>query len=152
MGPLLHVRSWHFSCIQIERGHKTNTPGILTDFCDGEVFRSHPLFSVHCGALQITLYYDDVEICNPLGSKRKTHTQGTCDDYFIVCMFSLFTLVIVGIFYFTLLNLHPKLRSKYTAIHLMALCNTSYIDKYSMNAVIRPFVDDLKKLVRVFHS
>lgn len=27
------------------------------------------------------------------------------------------------------------------------LCKTSYIKKYSMNCVIRPIIDDLKKLV-----
>ena len=61
--------------------------------------------------------------------------------------------VITGFFYFTLGNLHPKLRSKYRAIQLVALCNTSYIDKYSMNAVLQPFVDDLKRLViTLIHS
>ncbi len=40
------------------------------------MFRSHPLFSVHCDGLQLFLYYDDVEVCNPLGSKRKIHKLG----------------------------------------------------------------------------
>ncbi len=49
---------------------------MFSDYCDGEAFQTHPLFSVHMGALQIIMYYDDVEICNPLGSKRKKHKQG----------------------------------------------------------------------------
>ena len=28
-------------------------------------------------ALQLTLYYDDLEVCNPLGSKAKIHKLGT---------------------------------------------------------------------------
>ena len=27
-------------------------------------------------ALQITLYYDELEVCNPLGSRRKKHKLG----------------------------------------------------------------------------
>ncbi len=57
---------------------KSCNKDVLSDYCDGEAFQAHPLFSVRHGALEITLYYDDVEICNPLGSKRKIHKQGTC--------------------------------------------------------------------------
>ena len=54
----------------------TDVDGYLKDYCDGENFKSHPLFSVHSRALQIFLYYDDLEICNPLGSKRGVHKIG----------------------------------------------------------------------------
>ncbi len=50
--------------------------GKLGDYCDGEQFRSHPLFQKDACALQVTLYYDDVEVCNPLGSKAKIHKLG----------------------------------------------------------------------------
>ena len=33
----------------------------------------HPIFSVDKQGLQLLLYNDDVEICNPLGSKSKIH-------------------------------------------------------------------------------
>ncbi len=61
--------------MQVERGHQSRD-GILRDFCDGRVFKSHPLFSVVVNSLQMLLYYDDVEICNPLGSSRIKHKQG----------------------------------------------------------------------------
>ena len=61
---------------QIECGHRT-TSTILYDYCDGETFATHPLFSVHRDALQIILYFDEVELCNPLGSKVKVHKLGT---------------------------------------------------------------------------
>ena len=48
----------------------------MADYCDGSVFRNHPLFSVDPTALQITLYYDEVEIVNPLGSKTGKHKLG----------------------------------------------------------------------------
>jgi len=46
------------------------------EFCDGQGFKNHPLFSMHNNALQIFLYFDEVEICNPLGSKVKIHKIG----------------------------------------------------------------------------
>lgn len=58
----------------------------MEDICDGECFKSHPLFSVTgCDGLQILFYYDDVEVCNPLQSSRLKHKLGTV--YFISCQF-----------------------------------------------------------------
>jgi len=51
----------------------SNEPGWLTDYSDGEAFKKHPLFMSDPTALRIFLYYDDLEVCNPLGSKAKTH-------------------------------------------------------------------------------
>ena len=62
---------------QVERGHSNDT-GMLADFCDGAYYKNHSLFSVHKNALQIMMYYDDVEVCNALGSHTKVHKLGTC--------------------------------------------------------------------------
>lgn len=48
----------------------------MGDYCDGHQFKHHPLFSEDPCALQIFLYYDDLEVCNPLGSKTKVHKLG----------------------------------------------------------------------------
>ena len=65
------------------RGH-TRMDGLLGDYCDGSDFKQHLLFS------QILLYYDEVEVCNPLGSKVKLHKLGmyihslyTFTDFFL---------------------------------------------------------------------
>ena len=64
-------------CIfQVERGHRSSS-SILHYYCDGEFFTKHPLFSTSNDALQIFLYYDELETCNPLGSKVKIHKLGT---------------------------------------------------------------------------
>ena len=60
---------------QIEHKHKTSTSA-FHDYCDGEGFTTHPLFSAHNDALQIFLHFDEVELCNPLGSKVKIHKLG----------------------------------------------------------------------------
>ena len=59
----------------MENSHQRND-GMIADYCDGEVFRQHPLFSRDLCALQIQLYYDDVEVVNPLGSKTTKHKVG----------------------------------------------------------------------------
>ena len=64
-----------FMAFQVESGHKSESE-FLEDYCDGEAFTSHPLFSVQFNALQIFFYYDDIEVCNPLGSKAKIHKLG----------------------------------------------------------------------------
>ena len=46
---------------------------IMNNFCDHSLCQEHPLFSTDPNALQIILNYNDVEICNPLGSKAKVH-------------------------------------------------------------------------------
>ena len=64
------------------RCHKRND-GLLADYCDGSDFKQHQLFSIYPQSLQLNIYYDDVEICNPLGSKSKIHKLGRFVDVWI---------------------------------------------------------------------
>ncbi len=57
------------------RGHKRNDE-LIGDYCDGEACKAHPLFSQDHQALQILLFYDDLEVVNPLGSHTKVHKLG----------------------------------------------------------------------------
>lgn len=45
--------------------------GKMYDYCDGLHFKRHELYKKHPSALQIQLYFDDLETTNPLGSKQK---------------------------------------------------------------------------------
>lgn len=62
--------------MQVLKCHQNPNQEILCDYCDGSVCKSHPLFSACANSLQILLYYDDIEVCNPLGTKRKKHKLG----------------------------------------------------------------------------
>lgn len=62
--------------IKVERGHRSLSC-IMKDYCDGEAFSSHALFSTHTDALQIFFYFDELEVANPIGSKAKIHKLGT---------------------------------------------------------------------------
>lgn len=53
-------------------GHQSSS-GKMRDYCDGVQFKTHPLFATCPNALQIILYYDDLEVCNALGTKSKIH-------------------------------------------------------------------------------
>lgn len=141
-------------------GHTTEGD-TLEDFCDGKVFKSHPLFSSDKQALQIHFYYDDVEVCNPLGSKAKIHKLGKrimlvlsvyIRTYTHDCQCWLTCELFLGIFYFTLGNLRPKFRSRLSAIHIICLVSHRNLSTYGIDAVIRPFVDDVKKLVSLSYS
>ena len=57
-------------------GH-ISTDGVLRDFCDGAKYSEHPLLEKDANFLQISLYCDDVEVCNPIGSKRIIHKLST---------------------------------------------------------------------------
>lgn len=57
--------------------HMEVDPQFLSDYCDGEHFKHHPLFSQSPSSLQIILYYDELDLCNPLGSRKQKHKIGT---------------------------------------------------------------------------
>ena len=66
------------------------------DFCDGTLFCEHPLFSSNPLALQILVYFDELEVCNPLDTHIKKHK--------------------LGIVFFMLGNIRSKLHSSLKAI------------------------------------
>lgn len=55
--------------------HHHSAEAILSDYCDGKQYHEHALFSTDPVALQLILYYDEVELCNPLGSRQKKGTR-----------------------------------------------------------------------------
>ncbi len=58
------------------QSHRSQNKIILKDFCDGKRFERHSLFKEAPNALQIQLYYDDIDVCNPVGSKSVIHKLG----------------------------------------------------------------------------
>ena len=57
------------------KGHQ-RSDNIMEDFCDSPKAKNHPLLSTDTNAIQIMLYFDECELCNPLGSFRKKHKLG----------------------------------------------------------------------------
>ena len=52
------------------------TSETMADFCDGDLYKNNELFQKFPNALQIHMYYDEVEMCNPIGSKRTIYKLG----------------------------------------------------------------------------
>ena len=50
--------------------HRVHTDG---DVCDSKCLREHPLFSTDPLALPLIMFYDELELCNPLGTHVKKH-------------------------------------------------------------------------------
>ena len=100
--------------------------GYFFDVCDGECFKNNEIFQEHPDALQIILYHDEVEICNPLGTHTGKHK--------------------VDLYYYTLGNICPKHRSKLCAIRLLAIVKAEDVSRYGQNKVLTPIINDLNTL------
>ena len=48
----------------------------MRDFCDGQFVKNHKEFTSHQNAFQFIIYYDDIEVANPLGAKAGKHNLG----------------------------------------------------------------------------
>ena len=160
-------------CATTLKGHQLDCN--LGDFCDGKVYHSHPLFTLHSTALQLFFYYDDLEVCNPLGSKRKIHKVGEFTSlhyqwrynnggggvglFIKINMGAPSTLIFTtlvdtlhsGMFYYMLGNISPKFRSMLSSINLVAIAKHRDLTKYGIDSVIQPFIEDVKKLVSHYY-
>ena len=105
-----------------------STNGTLKGYCDGEQYKQHDLFRDHPNALRIQLYYDDVEVTNPLGSKTGVHK--------------------LGLFYYSIQNLPRRLNSSLNSVMLLAVCYASDLKKYGFEPILRPFVKEMKQMER----
>lgn len=102
----------------------SSSANVLRDFCDGTFWQNHALFSNDETALKILLYYDDVNLCNPL--TNKVHK--------------------ITLFYYQLANINIEYRSKLNAIHLLGVCKTCDLKKHGITKAFKPLVEELKIL------
>ena len=112
---------------EIKNFHGSNDM-VLRDMCDGSVFHSHPQFSSDKQTIQIIAYFDEVELCNPLGSSSKKHKLG--------CVF------------FTIGNIRQQFRSWLKCIFVASVARVPVIRKHGMNLFLQPFVDSMEILAK----
>ena len=105
---------------------RDNRDQYLRDFCDGQVLQNHPLFTSSPTALQLLLYFDDLELCNPLGSKSRKHK--------------------ISVFYVSFGNINPIYRSRLANIFLLAIAHTSDVVKFGIDKVLSTFYEELEIL------
>ena len=58
-------------------------------------------------------------------------------------------LIIIGMFYYTLGNLPPELRSTQWSIQLIVCVTSTNLEKYGFKAVLEPFIEDVNTLAEV---
>ena len=103
---------------EVTRSHRT--------YHDRTAFKFNFLLNSEKKTLEIVLYHHDFGIVNPLANKTvKYKTSG---------------------FYFVLRNLPPQYRSCQKDIHLAIMCYSKLISKYGYQEILRPLLDDLRKL------
>lgn len=55
----------------------------------------------------------------------------------------------IGMFYYTLTNIDPMLRSRLHAIMLLAVAKSQVINKYGVDIILKPFVEEMMELESV---
>lgn len=110
---------------QIYSSH-VSTDGVYRDMCDGSVCTNNPTVLCNPTCLILIAYYDEIELCNPLGSASKKNKLG--------CVF------------FTLGNIHPALRSTLKAIFLVAVADVPTVNRHGIDLILKPFVEEVKEL------
>ena len=119
---LLHPRILQM----IEEGPQTCKDGFFGDFIDGDIFKMHPLFVKDPKALQLILFSDEVELCNPLSSHAGKNK-----------------LLLV---YYTLGNINPKYRSRLAAIRLLAMVKSEDYRQCGIDKIFERVNRDLHDL------
>lgn len=110
----------------VEKGPKMCRESCFHDIVDGALLKSHAFgFSENKG-LQIVLYTDEIEICNPLGSFASKNK-----------------LLMV---YYTLGNINPKYRSKLAAIRLLAMARLADLCQSGVDEILNRIKEDMDAL------
>lgn len=109
-------------------GEEKGNSVLLEDVKDGAYFRQHTVFmnADKKKLLALQLYFDEFEVCNPLGSKRGKHK------------------VLAG--YLTIFNGSPKCRSKLSDKCLVLLAKASLVKKFGLQEIMKPLLADLHEL------
>ena len=123
---------------------------LIADYCDGDLFKSHDLFASHGNAIQLIIYYDEVEPCNTLASHSGIKKLGKFS--FLCCnIMYIYMNCITGMFYYTIGNLPPELRSSQRAIQLIACVTSPHIKEYGIQPILQPFIEDVNTLAQVHY-
>ncbi|CAF1671014.1 unnamed protein product [Rotaria magnacalcarata] len=96
---------------------------VMTDLSTGSFCEQYPVFGVP-DSLKIILFYDDIGINNPLGSRVKS----------------------VGMFYWTLANLPRFVRSQDRRVFLLACIEKKYLKQYGFTPVLDDFFHAIGEL------
>jgi hypothetical protein len=99
--------------------------GMLHDFTDGAVWEQS-VYADRTNFIRIHLYSDELEPCNPIGSRRTVHK--------------------LSAFYFLVGNIPTQFWSSLTNIHMALLCKYNVVKKVGYKKILEPLLADIKTL------
>ncbi|XP_066588077.1 uncharacterized protein [Prorops nasuta] len=109
------------------KSYKNYNDGVLRSVLDGQFYQENDFFRRNKNALAIILYYDDVGVTNPIGAASKVHK--------------------LSMFYWTLANIKPEVRSSLNIIQLYAIVKTDYLKKANgLEKILESFISDIIQL------
>ncbi|XP_057329780.1 uncharacterized protein LOC130670395 [Microplitis mediator] len=104
-----------------------NSDYIYRTVLDGKFYKNNEFFKNNKNALAIVFYYDDLGVANPLGATAKAHK--------------------LSMFYWTLANIRPEVRSSLNTIQLYAIVKTEHLKQpNAINKILQPFISDIIEL------
>ena len=109
----------------IVNGHELDDE-LMRDFCDGQFVKNNNFIQQNSPCLQFLINTDSLEVVNPIGAHVKKHK--------------------IDVFYWTLANIQPSLRSRWSSTHLMGICKTKYLKKHGLEVFLSDFVKTLNNL------
>lgn len=111
-----------FNLIQNEKSIKRNKNS-LKSFIDTEKFKNCPFYTLNPRTIRLNLYYDEIELVNPLSSKKGFHK--------------------LTVFYFTIPSLfNTELKN----IYLLLICYSWDVKRYGFEKILQQLVYDLEIL------
>jgi len=102
-----------------------NLENVMVDFHDGRYCKTHAIFG-NDSNIRILSYFDDVEVVNPIGVHTKKNK--------------------LSLFYWTLLNIPPKYRSKLSCIQLLAVAKERDCKQFGLSLLLHDFIVGINRL------
>ena len=134
--------------MQVIKSH-SRSDGFIGDFCDGELYKSIPLFVNHVNSLQIVMFFDEMETCNPLSGHAGVHKLGnnffqyTVHIFVYVYQFVCGRVILLCSWKYTL---RIEVYTQGYSTH--CLCNNN-LNKYGFEKILNPFIEDVNTLSQV---
>lgn len=127
--PIIETLKLIFSnpdAINMIAKEQRRSDGIIQSYKDGNQFSEHPFLHDFPNAIRLSIHLDDVEYCNPLGSRKSKNKLTNV--------------------YFKVQNFDPKINSSLDRIYLLMMIKSKYVKTYGYTKLLEPLLNDLKKL------
>ncbi|XP_036346264.1 uncharacterized protein LOC118755535 [Rhagoletis pomonella] len=105
---------------------KVSNVNCYSDYNDGLIYKQKEFFNENLNRIELLLFQDAFENCNPLASSKKKHK-------------------LLGV-YMMIGNIPKEFRSNIHNIQLVLLCKDTYIKLFGFEKIMAPLICDLRKL------